>query len=237
MAKDRGLKEAKEYLGNIEKIISDRLNKKKTVKILEIGCGYGRVMVELKKKFGEKIEIIGMNLLPEHGDLKIMTKLIILNEAITKEELETFKLPKIIYGDAGEKIPFKDKSIDFIYSQIATSYFSDKLHFLEEVARVLTKKGLARITFSFNKSKGAEELRPLLRIYKDGKSIKPSKFLKSFKYIKRVTAPGGKCIEVKSGNLKFNATLVSTLNLRDVSDIYGVQSIYSLETFRHTCTK
>ena len=75
-----------------------------------------------------------------------MINFVLSEGIITKKDLEKMKIPKIIYGDAGEKLPFKSGSIDLVYSQTASYLFKDKMHFYEEVARVLSKDGIARIT-------------------------------------------------------------------------------------------
>ena len=71
MVKTRGVKEANKKLGNIDRIISKLLKKKNKVKIFEAGCGYGKVMIELSKKYGNKIDITGMNLKSLHGNKKL----------------------------------------------------------------------------------------------------------------------------------------------------------------------
>lgn len=58
----RGIKEASERIGDYVKDIQNLINKKGKIKILEVGAGYGRSLLELKKEFGEKIEIHGINL-------------------------------------------------------------------------------------------------------------------------------------------------------------------------------
>jgi len=114
MVKTRGLAEANSKLGDIESIISEMVKEKGKIRIFESGCGYGKVMMELTKKFGNKIDIVGMNLKPEHGDVKKMINFAISEGVIKKEDIKNVKIPKIIFGDAGEKLPFKSNSIDFI---------------------------------------------------------------------------------------------------------------------------
>lgn len=227
--KTRGLKEARMKLGNIDKIIDDMLRKKIKIKIFESGCGYGRLMMDLAIKYGDKVEIIGMNLKPSHGDKKIMIQNAIKEKIISRKDLRNFKLPKIIYGDAGKEIPFKTNSIDLVLSQTSSYLYKDKLHFFEEVAKVLNKKGIARITFPESSSIPKEFL-PLLRIYKDGKTINFDKFIKKYKEIKSIKTPKGKAIEIKSGKLKFNVKFEASINLNNLDKkLFGVQSIYYIK--------
>lgn len=231
MVKTRGLKEAKEKLGDIEKIISDMLKKKRKIRVFESGCGYGRVMVELKKKFGDKIDIIGMNLKPSHGDKKKMISFALEEEIITKGEIKKMQDIKIIFGDAGKNLPFKTSSIDLVYSQVSSYLYEDKMHFLEEVARILSKEGVARITRFDVNLKVPSELSQLLRIYDNGEQVSFEKFIKKFKNIRIIKLPGErKAVEIKSGRLNFGLNLECVLNLNHLNKKwFGVQSIYSFK--------
>ncbi|MBU0893936.1 MAG: class I SAM-dependent methyltransferase [Nanoarchaeota archaeon] len=230
MTKTRGLKEAKKKLGDLEKIISMLLKKKKKVKIFESGPGYGKIMMELTKKFGNKVEIIGMNLKPSHGNKKIMVDFALKEKIINKEDLKKIKLPKIIFGDAGKKLPFKSGSIDLVYSQTSTYLYKDKIHFYEEVTRILSKKGIARITLHENPNISKEFL-PLLKIQDKIKQIHFEKFIKTFKPIKIIKLGNGKkVIEVKKGKLNFNLNLKSTINTHNINKKwFGIQSIYDVK--------
>jgi SAM-dependent methyltransferase len=227
MVKTRGLKEAKVKLGDLEKIISNFLKKKKRVKIFESGCGYGKVMVELKKKFGDKIIIVGMNYLPSHGDKKKVISFAKEEGIITKDETKKLQSIKVIFGDAGKKLPFKTGSIDLVYSQTSSYLYKDKMHFFEEVARILSKDGIARITSPEDNNKLPEELRQLLRIYEKGNQIPFEKFIKKFKNIRKVKLPSGqRPIEIRSGKLNFGLNLESTINTNHLGDWFGIISIY-----------
>jgi ubiquinone/menaquinone biosynthesis C-methylase UbiE len=229
MVKTRGLKEADKKLGNLDKIVASLLKEKKKIKIFESGCGYGKVMMELSKKYGSKIEIIGMNLKPGHGDQKKMVSFAQSEKVINKKDLKKMKIPKIIFGEADVKIPFKKNSIDLVYSQTSSYLYRDKLNFYKEVARVLTKNGIARITI--HETWGVpEEFLPLFRIYKKGKQIGFRKFIQRIRGIELKTRGGRKFTEIKKSNLRFNAKLEASVNLNKPNKKwFGVQSIYSIK--------
>lgn len=226
--KTRGLKEARARLGNIDSIIENLLKKKNKIKIFESGCGYGRLMMDLAKKYGRKVDITGMNLKPEHGDKKIMIANAIKNKVITKKDLDAFNLPKIIYGDAGVKLPLKTSSIDLVVSQASTFYYPDKLHFFEEVARVLSKDGVARLTPCFYMDEFPDGFKEILRIYDKGEKIPVKSFLKKFKPIKLINLENGKLVvEIRKGKLNFKLTLETSINYNHLDKRWwGVQSIY-----------
>lgn len=231
MVKTRGLKEAKIKLGDLERIVFNLLKKKKKIRIFESGFGYGKVMVELKKKFGDKIDIVGMNFIPLHGDKKKMISFALKEGIITKDEIKQMQSIKIIFGNAGKRLPFKTNSIDLIYSQTSSYLYEDKMHFFEEVARVLSKEGIARVTSPEENSKLPEELKQLLRIYDNGNHVPFDKFIKKFKSIRKIKLQSGqRPIEIKSSKLDFGLKLESTINTHHLSKKwFGIVSIYSVK--------
>jgi ubiquinone/menaquinone biosynthesis C-methylase UbiE len=206
--KTRGLKEARKKLGDVEGIISKLLKKKKKIKIFESGCGYGRLMIDLIKKYGGRVEIIGMNLKKQHGNKDKMISLALSKKVFKRKDLKKIKIPKIIYGDAGKKLPFETGSIDLVLSQTSCYLYGDKLHFFEEVARILSKGGVARITSCFFMEEFPKEYQETLRIYKNGKQIHAKKFVKKFKQIEIKKLKNKKqAIEIKSGRLKLRVLI------------------------------
>jgi len=231
MVKTRGLEEAKVKLGDLEEIITNFLKKKKKVRIFESGCGYGKVMIQLKKKFGDKIDIAGMNFKPVHGNKKKMISFALEQGVITKKELSIPKSIKIIFGDASKKLPFKSDSVDLVYSQTSAYLYKDKMHFFEEVARILSKIGIARITPPLLKVNLPDKFKQLLKIYDGKKQIPFEKFIKRFKLIKIIKLPNRKqVIEIRSGKLNFGLKLVSSLNLHQLNkEWFGAISVYSVK--------
>lgn len=231
MVKTRGLEEAKVKLGDLEDIISNFLKKKKKVRIFESGCGYGKAIVQLKKKFGEKIDITGMNSKPSHGDKKKVISFALEEGIITKAEIKNINYIKVIWGDAGKKLPFKTGSIDLVYSQSSAYLYEDKMHFFEEVARILSKDGIARITLPHYNDRLPEEFRQLLKIYDNGNQVPFEDFIKKFKLIKIINLQSGKrAIEIKSGKLDFGLELVSNLDVNRLDkEWFGNISVYSVK--------
>jgi SAM-dependent methyltransferase len=230
--KTRGLETANKKLGNLVEIVEQIIKRKGKAKIFESGPGYGLVMIELAKRFGDKIEIIGMNLKPEHGNKSIMIKYALKRKIIDKSDLATLKFPKFIYGDAGEKLPFKTESIDLVYSQTSVYLYKDKMHFFEEVARVLSKKGISRITGGFYSGEEgiAPEFRSLIKIYGNGREIQAKDYVKKFRLFKIVNLRSGKqAIQINPGKLDFNLKLEATININHIyKNKWGMQSIYTI---------
>jgi len=141
--KSRGLKEAEKRLDDIVSDVRKLLIKHKKIKILEIGCGYGKVLLEFKRIFKNRIDTYGINL--ESGLNKNLIKKFALEHKIFSKDNIDENLPKIYHLDAGKKLLFRSGSFDFIFSQECFRYIKDKALFLEEVNRILKRGGIAKI--------------------------------------------------------------------------------------------
>ena len=113
----------------------------KDKKILDVGCGSGIFMIDFIKRGAY---VIGIDYSQKMLD-------------ITKKELENYKIHKnkykLLKADA-TKLPFTDKSFDFVLATGLTDYLTDKQgqQFLEEASRVLKKNGTLIVSFPVDKS-------------------------------------------------------------------------------------
>lgn len=117
----RGLSDVVHSLGDIRAFIRERLENNDNVRVLEIGCGIGNALVELKEEFPQ-LQCWGFNKHPFPCQNKM--------EGV-----------HYIYGDAGVHIPLDDNSVDFIYSINTIQFIEDKLGLLFEAYRVLKPNG------------------------------------------------------------------------------------------------
>ncbi len=132
---------------DIIRVIHER-NKMAGVKtrVMEIGPGNGRVLMELKKIFPD-VEFYGVN--------KEKTKEFYRRESyavtalnlniLNKEELEKVDLPFIIFEDLdfGTLLPYGESKFDVIFSQNTLRYFKYKFELLNEIFRVLKTEGVS----------------------------------------------------------------------------------------------
>jgi ubiquinone/menaquinone biosynthesis C-methylase UbiE len=91
-------------------------------RVLEIGCGAGNVLADIKSEFGA--ECYGIDKFPIH--------------------VERNKGINVMQADA-ENIPVEDNFFDLIFSYFAFPYIPDKLRALSEAYRVLKPNGTAII--------------------------------------------------------------------------------------------
>src|SRR3989338_28552 len=127
----------------VQKLIRKALSKHKNVRVLEIGCGEGRVLMELQKSF-PTIELHGINRKPwaaMRGTVSLK-RTATYYQILTNAELKKVSLPKIHFYDA-KKLQFPSNSFDLIISQVAIQYVARKDLLLEEAWRTLKLGGKA----------------------------------------------------------------------------------------------
>ena len=234
MPRDRGIEQLEEGTGDFLDIISKTIAKKGKVRILEAGCGHGVSMLGFVKRFGEKVEMVGFNLNKEHGTIKRMKKQAVKKEIFTKEELKRVKnLPKIIYCDASKKLPFKDNSFDFVYSQASVYLFDDKIHFLEECNRILKKNGIARLSvpYRMREEKQAEEYTYTFEIWDKGKMITPKNYFRRIKGVRYIDSGRKSCLEIKKQpKIDFKLKIISSIDSNFIWHKWmGVKNIYTTQ--------
>ena len=140
----RGLDKMESRFGKnpIKRFIQRRLKQEKIVRVLEIGFGEGRCLIELRALFPDKrVELFGINNIKMGGMRKQAD--FITNAKKFGVHIDTHLLPKPYFYDAGNGLKFKDNYFDVVISQVAFHYVSDKAKLIEEIWRVLKPSGKA----------------------------------------------------------------------------------------------
>ena len=150
----RGLRELDARVGGITTDIDARLRRTNAVSILELGCGYGTALLELRARYGNRVELHGLNRFPHDGSAEILARNAMDHRIFESAPAAERELPTIAYGDIADGLPYPSDHFDIVYSQVAWLYFGRKLNVLREIVRVLRGDGVAKID--------ADELRPNL---------------------------------------------------------------------------
>lgn len=167
----RGHAELVDRVGGIFTEIDARLERRDRVRALELGCGYGTVLLEIGQRYGSRVEAHGLNREDRDGNTDILRRNGLERGLIEPENATTHPLPAIAYADIADGLPYASDMFDIVFSQVAWRYFGDKIHVLREVSRVLRDDGIAKID--------AEELRPdlppeysrLVEIWDEGRLV------------------------------------------------------------------
>ncbi len=134
----------------LEEVIAEILDRNKLAgektRIMEIGFGNGRVLMELKKRFPD-VEFYGINkektLTFYRRESFILTALKF--NIMTKEEAENILLPYVVFQDLdfGHKIPYDDNKFDLVFSQGVIPHIRYTFELFNEILRILKKDGLS----------------------------------------------------------------------------------------------
>jgi len=137
-------------LKSIRNILKNR--KEKDFKVLEIGMGSGRFLLELQKLF-PKIQTYGIN--KEKDSLlssnKELMSTALFFDIFTRETIKDVHMPKLYFMDLSSgKLPFKDNFFDLVVSQATIMFLERKDTLINEVWRTLKPSGVAFLNTSDN---------------------------------------------------------------------------------------
>src|SRR4029079_15510721 len=70
----RGLADLERLVGGVAEDIEVRLAQRQRVRVLELGCGFGTALLDLRERFGDRIELHGLNRERNDGDAEVMRR-------------------------------------------------------------------------------------------------------------------------------------------------------------------
>jgi SAM-dependent methyltransferase len=162
----RGVRDLDRTVGGIAADIDARLDRQDVVRVLELGCGYGTALLELRARYGRRVELHGQNRLPDDGDADVLLRN--ARERNLLGALDAAQLPSIVHGDVAAGLPFPDASFDLVYSQVAWLYFGSKIRVVRDVMRVLREGGIAKIDADDVRTDVPAEYARLVEIWDEG---------------------------------------------------------------------
>lgn len=155
--KSRGLDDLSLRIGDITREIDRRIRAGSPVRILEVGCGYGVALLQLRHRYGSQVDLHGINRSPTHGDTRTMKAIAAKRGLHTDSESNGLALPRIHYFDVCAPWPLPSDSFDLVFSQHAFLWFDDKIKPLEEINRVITDNGIALLDLRVTRSKSTHK--------------------------------------------------------------------------------
>jgi len=225
----RGHDQLVERVGGVFAEIDERLERTNVVRVLELGCGYGTVLLELQRRYGWRVEACGINREPGDGDTDILLRNGIERGLIAPGAPSTAELPVVTYVDVALGLPFDDDSFDIVYSQVAWLYFANKVAVLREVSRVLRDDGVAKIDADELRPGLPNEYRRLVEIWHEGLLIPFGEYLRRFGMAFAPASDGEYLQFGKSPRFGEDLQLVLQIDLSDLHAHWdGVKCVYRL---------
>jgi len=214
-------------VGGVFAEIDERLDTQDIVRVLELGCGYGTALLELRQRYGPRVELHGMNRESGDGDPAILRRNGVERGLIARDDEVERPLPTLSYGDVAQGLPFDDDTFDLVYSQVAWLYFADKVRVVRETSRVLRAGGLAKIDADERRPGLPPEYARLVEIWEDGRLIPFGDYLLRFG-MALAPAPEGEYLRFgKSPRFGEDLALVFQVDLSEVHEHWdGVKCVY-----------
>ncbi len=232
MPRDRGIARARVFGGGFLDAIEGRIGAKGRVRILDAGCGHGVAMLDLVKRFGAGVELVGFNSSRRHGGPRLMRREALRKGLFSEDEYRRLgNKPRFVYLDASRRLPFASGSFDFIYSMSAIYLFADKARFFEECNRVLRKGGLARLEAAYLDGRKPKEYSYPWEIWDEGKRVRLEDYLARFAGIRAVADGDVVGIELrKRPRLDLGLKLLAAVDSNLIWHRWmGVKSIYTTQ--------
>jgi ubiquinone/menaquinone biosynthesis C-methylase UbiE len=110
---------------------------KKSMKVLEVGCGSGAFTIHAARAVGKNGKVYALDIQPE--------MLRQLRKKLSRPENKEIKNIKLIEGSA-YKLPFDNRSLDFVFMVTVLQEIPDKNKALQEIKRVLKPGGFIAVT-------------------------------------------------------------------------------------------
>lgn len=98
-------------------------------KILDVGCGTGASAIEMKKLWGKRVEVTGVDVIPLQID-------------IARDRVKQHGVWAAFHLVYGELLPFQDESFDVIYTSDVLGHVKNVPQWLHELNRVLKSGGV-----------------------------------------------------------------------------------------------
>lgn len=220
----RGVADLDRRVGGVCTEIDERLARRDVVRILELGCGYGTALLDLRARYGRRVELHGVNRFPGDGNPAILLR----NATDRGLTAGDARLPTIVHGDVAAGLPFPDASFDLVYSQVAWLYFGNKVGVIREVIRVLDAGGLAKIDADEVQPGLPPEYARLVEIWQDGRLLPFGEYLRRYG-MALAPAPEGEFLRFGKA-LRFGEDLTPVFEI-DVSRLHahwdGIKCVYS----------
>ena len=131
---------------DITSVIEKKIDKQGEVRMLDVGCGSGRFLLDCKQRWGDKIYPVGISAFPYHKNIPRNYQVMGLPLVPTERELEQSGIPVIVGAAHDLKKILKenrnDQNFDVVVSVMALGYMDNPLLILKSLYDVLSPGGV-----------------------------------------------------------------------------------------------
>ena len=228
----RTLQDLEQRVGDVPALIESLIKKGKRPRILEVGHGYGSVVMQLLQRFGSSIELHAISKEEFWGGWQVIKRSAILANLISETAASIISRPEIHVGDLNLGLPFPTDYFDLIYSQVSFYLVREKFLFLEECSRILAPQGVGLVdVHPLVLPDVIPELATLLDIRIKGSRIDFWHFIERCSWLHRRFAPWEYLEITKTEHPSLPAMLRLSFNLSELrADWAGAKSIYEVNS-------
>jgi len=98
-------------------------------RILDVGCGTGASVIDMKKMFGREVEVVGLDVVHMQVD-------------VAKMRAKQHGIHAEFFWYEGKQFPFSDNTFDAVYSSDVLGHVENVPFWLDEIHRVLRPSGV-----------------------------------------------------------------------------------------------
>jgi len=242
----RGLSEFNHFLGPLKKqlqdfldgLVRDEVGSRAPVTIVEVGTGFGQLLVDLFILLGERATFHGINHNSAYGDGNTAVR-VAKFRGVDLDSCSFLSKAQFHSVDASKRIPFADGSVNLVISQMTIIHAVHKLEILKEVHRVLAPGGLAFLHLEHNENLTKYEMTKTITLLDEfGRQVDFKQALERHAEFKLHLLTNDSIVQIcrsehndENYALNLNTRFLSSEKLEDLGiSHHGRQSTYEFKT-------
>lgn len=201
------------------------------IKILEIGCGFGQLLIDLAYVSKKDLSLYGVSKISNDVDLERALRIAKFKKTIPENCTLNLENIHFLSFDAGKGLPFPDQSFDLVLSQVCIAYIPEKLFLIKEINRLLTSDGIGLLQVEFENfsDKGVlDKNLATLEIEDEKGTIDLETYFNKYPGLFYTRRKTGSTLKIQAvGVIEFNVEFISSNEFKD-NEQHGVKSIYKI---------
>lgn len=224
----RGVGHLRKRVGDLREVIRPTLRDHGRARVLEVGCGFGVVLAQLRAAYGERVELHGINKHESHGSWETAVRSAAEQGLVRPEELASAAPATFHYANVNAGLPLPSDYFHLAYSQVSFFYYDKKAFVLEELNRVLAPGGVALVDVMIERDELPPEYSCCFEIWKRGVRVSFWDYIARFENMERREGSARPYLYMKKvERLDLGLKLAHAIRLNDIcKDWWGTKSVY-----------